>query len=1068
MKRQLTTLTGLLAIAIALLSSTPLHGQEQNGQPLISPEEAIAIATLRETGRPDFRISDAGDEEIYLGFDANLVFNPDENEYLVVWTGTSNEGGLDEEEEEIYGQRVNAISGREVGANDFRISHMGPDGNSRYEAETPSVAYNPATKQYLVVWIANEERQGLDSQEIEVFGRVLDREGNSVSSDDLRLTHVGPDGNRDDSASMPDVVYNASSNAYFLVYRGITGGKQQIYGQVVATDGSSDAASRFQISNIAANPNNPGAAHTPTVAHNSLSNEYLVVWSGSDRPNGELEIYGQVLQAGIEPAALDNVRISDMGPDGDTGAGALLPSVAHDTTENRYLVVWAGVDEVPPSGNLFDGVKHVYGQLLKADGAETAENDVRISTTGLEVDPNFTAIIPDVTYNTLTNQFLVVWGGPNVLATDTEIFGRLLNADATVDGLDPFRISQAGPDDTDHFIAGIPAVAANSRTDGYFVTWVGLDDRTGLGPREAEIFGQLLDPAGAEFGEDDRLLSDMGRDDTYDAVTPAVAYNPTDHEYLVVWSADDPMRGLPDGQFEIYGQRVDAATGREIGIHDFLISAFNASGNLEGYDAVTPDVAYNSTRREYLVVWRNDAGVDDEFEIFGSRVNAAGVTGPTVRISNMGPARDPNFVARDPAVVYNTRDDRYLVTWWGNHDLPGLDPQELEIYAQILSGSAIPIGDMFRVSQAGPDNDRAYEAFSPRAVYNTIRNQYLIVWAGSDDAGDMVPGETEIFVRLFHDTGAPVASQELRISEAGTDGDLSVSARLPDVTYNPAQDEYLVVWQANDANADLPQGKTEIFGQLLDASSNQTGANDFRISMTGATYSAGHYAQQARASYEPSTGQYVVIWQANDDFGGTGREREIAGQFVEADGARILDQDLRLSQMGPDGDDGYRATQPALACAPESPSCLVVWSGDHNAGTLVDDEREIFGQLLGENTPPVAQPDEYHTTQDIDVLVLPPGVLNNDSDADGDPLTAVLEDAPAHGNLVFDQSGAFVYTPAAGFTGTDAFTYHASDGEAVSETVVVTIEVAPLDPEPDPVPEPQPDLHQVYLPIMSR
>lgn len=1060
-------LIALLISIMLLAAGAPLHGQEKLPSPAISAEEALDIVTKGN----DFRISDAGDEERYLAIDANLVFNPDENEYLVVWTGTSNEGGLDEEEDEIYGQRVNAITGREVGANDFRISHMGPDGNGRYEAQWPSVAYDTTTKQYLVVWTANDDRQGMDRDEIEVFGRVLDREGNSVSAEDLRLTHVGPDGNGDGRANAPDVVYNTIDKEYFLVYSGIIDGKEQIYGQVVAADGSSDAASSFQISNIAANPNNPGAARTPTVAHNPLSNEYLVVWSGSDRPNGELEIYAQVLQAGIEPAAPDNVRISDMGPDNDTGTGALLPSVAHNATENRYFVVWAGVDEAAPSGNVFDGVKHVYGQLLEANGAEIGDNDVRISTTGLEGDPNFTIIFPDVAYNPLSNQYLVVWGGPNVLATDTEIFGRLLHADPTLSSLEPIRISQAGPDDTDRFYAGIPAVTANSREDGYLVTWVGLDDRIGLGPREAEIFGQLLDSTGAEIGEDDRLLSDMGRDDTYDAVTPAVAYNTTDHEYLVVWSADDPTHELPDGQFEIYGQRVDAATGREIGPNDFRISFVNTDESPEGYDAVTPDVAYNSTHNEYLVVWRNDADVDDEFEIFGSVLTADGASRITTRISNMGPAGDPNFDALDPAVIYNASEKRYLVTWWGNHDLPGLDPQEREIYARLLTGtSVLPINKVIRVSSAGPDNDTRYEAFSPRAVYNSIRNHYFIVWAASDVNGDMTVGEIEIFGRLFNAIGVPVTGEEVRISQAGTDGDVNVSARLPDVAFNQTENEYLVVWQANDTNADLPKDKTEIFGQLVDATGNPTGADDFRISTTGATYSPADYAQQARAGYEPFTNQYAVIWQANDSFGDTGREREIAGQFLEADGARVLDEDLLLSQMGPIGYDDYRATQPALSCAVGAPSCLVVWTGDHNAGTLVDDEHEIFGQLLGENSPPLAEPDVFSVPLDNVLAFFPPGVLLNDSDPDGHSLTAVLDGEPSHGRLQLGSNGGFTYTPQGGFTGTDTFTYHASDGHDTSESVTVTIHVTPTepDPEPDPDPEPAPAEHTTFLPAIRR
>ena len=62
------------------------------------------------------------------------------------------------------------------------------------------------------------------------------------------------------------------------------------------------------------------------------------------------------------------------------------------------------------------------------------------------------------------------------------------------------------------------------------------------------------------------------------------------------------------------------------------------------------------------------------------------------------------------------------------------------------------------------------------------------------------------------------------------------------------------------------------------------------------------------------------------------------------------------------------------------------------------------------------------------------GVLANDTDADpGTTLTAQLVSTTAHGSLTLNPDGSFVYTPQADFTGTDAFTYTASDGESQLE-----------------------------------
>src|SRR5262249_55972512 len=71
------------------------------------------------------------------------------------------------------------------------------------------------------------------------------------------------------------------------------------------------------------------------------------------------------------------------------------------------------------------------------------------------------------------------------------------------------------------------------------------------------------------------------------------------------------------------------------------------------------------------------------------------------------------------------------------------------------------------------------------------------------------------------------------------------------------------------------------------------------------------------------------------------------------------------------------------------------------------------------------------------------GVLVNDSDPDaGDTITAVAITQPKHGTLALSSDGSFSYTPAAGFTGADSFTYEAKDSSGlVSAAATVSITV---------------------------
>ena len=70
-----------------------------------------------------------------------------------------------------------------------------------------------------------------------------------------------------------------------------------------------------------------------------------------------------------------------------------------------------------------------------------------------------------------------------------------------------------------------------------------------------------------------------------------------------------------------------------------------------------------------------------------------------------------------------------------------------------------------------------------------------------------------------------------------------------------------------------------------------------------------------------------------------------------------------------------------------------------------------------------------------------PGVLANDSDQNGDALTATLVSSVSNGALTLNADGSFTYIPNTGFTGTDNFTYQAKDDTALSNLATVLITV---------------------------
>ena len=96
------------------------------------------------------------------------------------------------------------------------------------------------------------------------------------------------------------------------------------------------------------------------------------------------------------------------------------------------------------------------------------------------------------------------------------------------------------------------------------------------------------------------------------------------------------------------------------------------------------------------------------------------------------------------------------------------------------------------------------------------------------------------------------------------------------------------------------------------------------------------------------------------------------------------------------------------------------------------------------NQRPIGVPDSYTVAEDSFPLFISAsdGVLKNDSDPDGDPITAQLISSTTNGELSFLDDGAFVYDPHRDYFGPDSFTYQPVDFLA-GETVTVSIEVTP-------------------------
>jgi hypothetical protein len=162
---------------------------------------------------------------------------------------------------------------------------------------------------------------------------------------------------------------------------------------------------------------------------------------------------------------------------------------------------------------------------------------------------------------------------------------------------------------------------------------------------------------------------------------------------------------------------------------------------------------------------------------------------------------------------------------------------------------------------------------------------------------------------------------------------------------------------------------------------------------------------------------------------------------------------ITLTGSDPDGDPlvyGLMSTPEHGVLDGVAPTLTYTPAADYNGpdsfqfsvydGALYSESATVSITVNPVNDPPVANAQSVTTDQDTAVAVTLTG-----SDVDGDPITFSVATQPANGTL----SGVapnLIYTPAAGYSGADSFTFTASDGQASSTPATVTITVTPSGP----------------------
>jgi probable HAF family extracellular repeat protein len=176
----------------------------------------------------------------------------------------------------------------------------------------------------------------------------------------------------------------------------------------------------------------------------------------------------------------------------------------------------------------------------------------------------------------------------------------------------------------------------------------------------------------------------------------------------------------------------------------------------------------------------------------------------------------------------------------------------------------------------------------------------------------------------------------------------------------------------------------------------------------------------------------------------------LAGSLTSASGINNHDQIVGYSAVGAGLFHAFLWEEGTLVdlntLIPDNPEWVL------NFATAINDVGQIagIGTIGGQThgflltpvpTPPTAVDDAYTTGFQAPLSVPAPGVLANDYGSGMSSMAAGLVASVTHGTLVLNPDGGFTYTPAAGYSGSDTFTYRAINTVGLSNLATVSLTV---------------------------
>jgi len=729
----------------------------------------------------------------------------------------------------------------------------------------------------------------------------------------------------------------------------------------------------------------------PWVEYNSVDDEFMVIWRTSGKLRDDCDasdmyecensfqgLMGQRISSGGTLRGSTITISPEEGPN-DSVSWKMMPRHAYNPLRNEYLITFSVAEN--PDDPAHDNV--IYKAVVAGNGT-ISNGPERLYTT------LYNASHPDVAFSPVKREYLVVYNDKFFFREDEEFDnpGFILNEDGDI-VTGPFII---GNPVGSNFA---PYVDYNSTDDTYLLAWE--DWRHGTPPwymRPSEIYGALLDNEGNMIGGEITVIDDVDTDDPGTQLMPSIEHNPDRNEFLVIWSDTSPSfdgnavlgriimpDGLPKGpDFVIVETKGNQSAPKLAYVQKlqryFIVwddgrdytpppdaSPFASDNDIyaqwvdsdgvpigddipiyvgEG-DQSMPTVAYSPAMDSFLIAWR-DANAGGDYEPVGPGAmmapeSKADVRGALYGIPSAAGWDDGmEIIVQDfaientprhqwhPYVEYNSIDNEFIGVWRTSGKLrddcePG-DEYECTTSFHTINGRRISpdgelLGDSFQLSPPEPGWKQV-----PRLAHNIFTNEYLVAFSrGPIDLWDMT------IVKI--DSVGDIQYGPERLMEPGE------KALLPEVIFNPAEREYLVVY--TDRDIFNPPYKNNIGFILNEDGTPRVGP--FPVgSQLGDMYAP-------TGVYNSADNTYLIVWEDFRNVTDWLQPCDLYGVLLDADGEMIVE-----IEIVDDHPSRHDQRTPEVAYNPDRNEFLVVWQKNAEAGVLGD--TSIYGLIIGPDGTP--------------------------------------------------------------------------------------------------------------------